>query len=281
MKVSIIGYGFVGKAIHNGLISETEVLLIDPKLNTSVGDISNFRPDIIFVCVPSPMKNDGTQDLSILNDVFERLYSLKIDSTIILKSTVLPDVLLYLSSKFPNLVFNPEFLREKHAEKDFIESNLIVFGGNKEYANKASDFYKNYTKCICKEYVKTDLVTASLLKYTINTFLATKVTFFNEINNIFVASKAEDSWENFISFLSKDKRIGKSHMSVPGHDGKFGFGGACLPKDSRALLEFSKIQGQKLDVLNEVIRINNSIRGQYNVGKRESDQNIDFLDKEE
>jgi len=281
MKVSIIGYGFVGKAIHNGLISETEVLLIDPKLNTSVRDISNFRPDIIFVCVPSPMKNDGTQDLSILNDVFERLYSLKIDSTIILKSTVLPDVLLYLSSKFPNLVFNPEFLREKHAEKDFIESNLIVFGGNKEYANKASDFYKNYTKCICKEYVKTDLVTASLLKYTINTFLATKVTFFNEINNIFVASKAEDSWENFISFLSKDKRIGKSHMSVPGHDGKFGFGGACLPKDSRALLEFSKIQGQKLDVLNEVIRINNSIRGQYNVGKRESDQNIDFLDKEE
>ena len=70
-------------------------------------------------------------------------------------------------------------------------------------------------------------------------------------------------------------------MSVPGHDGKLGFGGACLPKDSRALLEFSKIHGQQFDLLNEVIKVNNSIRGQYNVGKRESDQNIDFLDKKE
>tara|TARA_B100001093_G_scaffold300142_1_gene286201 strand:+ start:2554 stop:3489 length:936 start_codon:yes stop_codon:yes gene_type:complete len=281
MKVGIIGYGFVGKALHNGLNPDNKVLLIDPKLKTSVSDLRNFCADILFVCAPSPMNNNGTQDLSILNEIFEELFFSKIDSLIILKSTILPDALLNLSSKFPNLVFNPEFLREKHADEDFIGSNLIVFGGNREYVNKASNFYKNHTKCTCKEHIKTDLVTASLIKYTINSFLATKVTFFNEINNIFITSNAEDSWENFIGFLSKDKRIGRSHMSVPGHDGKLGFGGACLPKDSRALLEFSKIHGQQFDLLNEVIKVNNSIRGQYNVGKRESDQNIDFLDKKE
>ena len=281
MKVGIIGYGFVGKALHNGLNPKTEVLLIDPKLNTSVNDLINFAPEIIFVCVPSPMNNNGTQDLAILNKVFGELRSLQNDPEIILKSTVLPDALLTLSSNFPNLVFNPEFLREKHADEDFIRSNLIVFGGSIEHVNKASHFYKNHTKCISKEHVKTDLITASLLKYTINSFLATKVTFFNEINNIFNLSKADDSWENFVSFLSKDERIGNSHMSVPGHDGKLGFGGACLPKDSKALIEFSKIQGQKLNVLSEVIKVNNSIRCQYNVGERESDQNINFLDKEE
>ena len=68
-------------------------------------------------------------------------------------------------------------------------------------------------------------------------------------------------------------------MSVPGHDGKLGFGSICLPKDSRALLEYSKTLGQQLKVLNEAVKVNNIIRGQYNIGKRESDQNIDFLDK--
>lgn len=281
MKVGIIGYGFVGKALHNGLNSDIEVLLIDPKLNTSVTDLRDFCPDIIFVCVPSPMNKDGTQDLSILQGVFKEIFSLNIDSLIILKSTILPDALLNLSFEFPKLVFNPEFLREKHSDEDFIGSNLIVFGGDIEYVNKASNFYENHTKCICRDHIKTDLITASLLKYTINTFLATKVTFFNEINNLFIASNAKDSWENFISFLSKDKRIGSSHMSVPGHDGKLGFGGACLPKDSKALLEFSKIQGQQLDVLREVIKTNNNIRGQYNIGKRESDQNVDFLDNKD
>lgn len=279
MKVGIIGYGFVGKALHNGLNKNNEVLPIDPKLNSSIRDLINFCPDIIFICVPSPMKNNGTQDLSILDDVFEGLLSIEHEPLIILKSTILPDSLTKLSIDFPNLVFNPEFLREKHANEDFIESNLIVFGGRTEHVTEASNFYYNHTKCKCKEHVKTDLVTASLIKYTINAFLALKVTFFNEINDIFASSNAKDSWENFISFLSKDKRIGSSHMSVPGHDGKLGFGGACLPKDSRALLEYSKTLGQQLKVLNEAVKVNNIIRGQYNIGKRESDQNIDFLDK--
>ena len=280
MKVGIIGYGFVGRALHNGFNSDVEVLAVDPKLKTSVSDLGNFFPDIVFISVPSPMNDNGTQNLSILNDVFKQLTSLKMNFTIVLKSTILPDAIIKLNSRYPNFVHNPEFLREKYANQDFIKSNLIVFGGSTDRVNIVSNFYEKHTKCECKEYVITDLVTASLIKYSINTFLATKVTFFNEINKIFTASNAKDSWENFTRYLSKDKRIGDSHMSVPGHDGKFGFGGACLPKDSRALIEFAKEKGIALDVLSKVVKVNNNIRGQYNIDQREVDQNVNFFDKE-
>ena len=281
MKVGIIGYGFVGKALHNGFNSNVEVYTVDPKLKTYVIDLQDFSPDIVFICVPSPMNDNGTQDLSILNEVFEQLASLKMNSTIVLKSTILPDAIIKLSSSYGNFVFNPEFLREKHANQDFIKSSLIVFGGRGQCVNVISEFYKKHTKCECKEYVTTDLVTASLIKYSINTFLATKVTFFNEINKIFTASNSQDSWENFIAYLSKDKRIGDSHMSVPGHDGKLGFGGACLPKDSRALIEYAMDKGIVLEVLSKAVKVNNNIRGQYNIDKRESDQNVDFLDNKD
>ena len=164
MKVGIIGYGFVGKALHNGFNSNVEVYTVDPKLKTYVIDLQDFSPDIVFICVPSPMNDNGTQDLSILNEVFEQLASLKMNSTIVLKSTILPDAIIKLSSSYGNFVFNPEFLREKHANQDFIKSSLIVFGGRGQCVNVISEFYKKHTKCECKEYVTTDLVTASLIR---------------------------------------------------------------------------------------------------------------------
>ena len=69
MKVSIIGYGFVGKALCNALVENVEVQKIDPLLNTSTDDIKEFSPDIIFICVPTPMNENGTQDISILIDI--------------------------------------------------------------------------------------------------------------------------------------------------------------------------------------------------------------------
>jgi UDPglucose 6-dehydrogenase len=279
MRVGIIGYGFVGKALKNGLKPSAKISLIDPKLNTSVNDLLSFGPEIIFICVPTPMGDDGSQDVSILCETIDNLKGMNITCPIVLKSTTLPNTLEEISSKVPNLVYNPEFLREKHADQDFINPNMIVIGSNKDTSSSfLEEFYINYTYCICKNYIKTDLITASFIKFTINSFLATKVSFFNELNDIFSKVNTTETWDNFIQYLSYDERIGNSHMSVPGHDGKLGFGGACLPKDSKAFVKFAELNESRFNVLNSAIIVNNNIRQQYNNDQRESDQNINFLD---
>ena len=277
MKVGIIGLGFVGKALQNGLTDQVEVLGIDPKIGTEVIDLVSFQPNFIFICVPTPMNNDFSQDLQILNDVLKKISSYELSCPLILKSTVLPEHLIEIEKSFPNIIFNPEFLREKHAEEDFIKSDMIIFGGNNDYSRKVSDFYKKYSLCECVDHTFTDLISASLIKYSINSFLATKVIFFNELYRVFELSGTTKSWDSFIKIINKDSRIGSSHMDVPGHDGRFGFGGACFPKDSSALVTYAKSKGIDMHLLNTAININNIIRAQYNAPTaREIEQNIDF-----
>ena len=87
----------------------------------------------------------------------------------------------------------------------------------------------------------------------------------------------EEEWENFISIISKDTRIGESHMNVPGHDGKLGFGGACFPKDSLALVKLAKNLNIELSVLETVIKSNNKIRKEYlDLDSRETEQKRKF-----
>ena len=281
MKVAIIGFGFVGSALSKAFTNKVKVFNVDPKLSTSVSDLEEFDPQVIFICAPTPMGDKGKQDLSILKAIFRDLKEIRNKSLIILKSTVSPENLKELNLKY-EFVYNPEFLREKTAEKDFIEGSLIIFGGKVSLCEKASDFYKKYTNCIQQNHFFTDTVTASLVKYSINSFLANKVIFFNQLSNIFQKSGAEDSWENFINLISKDTRIGNSHMQVPGHDGRKGYGGACFPKDSAALLELSKYLGVEFSLLKESINVNNEIRSVYNEPtKREVEQNISFKKENE
>ena len=279
MKVAIIGYGFVGKALHNGLKSNVETYLVDPKLNTHVSELNSFLPEIIFISVPTPMNDDGSQKISILEDVIIEIKKLSISSLIVLKSTVVPKYFCDLEKSIPNLIYNPEFLREKSANEDFLSSELIIFGGQRNSTDYLADFYKNYTNCKNTEYQHTDLISASLIKYSINTFLAAKVTFFNELFKVFNESGSQDSWTNIINIISKDKRIGQSHMEVPGHDGKLGFGGPCFPKDCNALYLYSNELNEPMGLLHQVIETNNNIRSSYNsLTEREKEQNINYKD---
>ena len=277
MRIGILGYGFVGEALNQGLHGNIEVIKIDPKLGTNISDLIDFKPEIVFICVPTPMNEDGTQDISIIKEIINEFKNIKLSTLIILKSTILPVYISEIKDLLPDIVYNPEFLREKHALKDFINSELLIFGGKKKSCLKASEFYSKYTKCISKNYIFTDVIAASLIKYTINSFLATKVIFFNEINNVFKKSGTTEDWENFISTISLDNRIGSSHMMVPGHDGRYGFGGACLPKDSNAVLQYAKNLEIELNIIKSVIKTNNKIRASYNdTTKREKEQNISF-----
>ena len=260
MKVAIIGHGFVGRALENGLQNNVKTMIIDPIYNNRISDLNDFSPEIIFVCVPTPTYDNGTQDISILNNVIDDISLLSIKSITVLKSTILPTNLVNIEKINDSIVYNPEFLRESNANEDFINSELIVFGSDKDNTKMIENFYNNFTKCINKNYIHTDIITASFIKYTINTFLATKVTFFNELFNLFKNSGAKDTWQNFINAVSIDKRIGKSHMQVPGSDNKFGYGGKCFPKDSQAFLNYSDLKGNNLKLLKKSIKINKKIR---------------------
>lgn len=281
MKVGIVGYGFVGKALCDGITDEVDLCIIDPKRNTSIKDLKSFNPDFIFICVPTPMLDDGSQDISIVNNVITEINLFNKNAVVVLKSTVLPSHVKSILEKSKSLILNPEFLREISAKEDFINSSLILFGGDNNNCLKLSDFYKKYTKCKNKNHtLVNDALSASLIKYSINSFLATKVIFFNELKEIFDNSETNDTWENFTSALSLDSRIGDSHMQVPGPDGRKGFGGPCFPKDTKALLKYSNEIGAEFRLLNEAINTNNIIRSQYNVlTSREAEQNINF-DKE-
>jgi UDPglucose 6-dehydrogenase len=277
MKIGIVGYGFVGKALFNAINQPSSVIKIDPQLGTTLHDLAKFNPDYIFICAPTPMSDDEFQDISIVRKIIIDIKKLNIKGLIVIKSTILPNYLNEIEEINGEIVYNPEFLREKSANEDFINSNLIVFGGNKKNCDSLAYFYNAHTKCISREYVFTDLITASFIKYTINTFLANKVIFFNQLNKLFNSMNPSDNWENLISYVSLDSRIGNSHMDVPGHDGRYGFGGACLPKDSKAFYEFSKSMNEPLSLLNEAIRTNNLIRSEYNTKTdREIVQNISY-----
>ncbi len=112
MKVGIIGYGFVGRALRNALKSSVDCIEIDPKLNTDIRDLENHDPEIIFICLPTPMNNDGTQNIDIVNDVIDQINEFNKDMLVVIKSTILPKNVNDLSKITKNLVINPEFLRE-------------------------------------------------------------------------------------------------------------------------------------------------------------------------
>ena len=280
LKLGIVGHGFVGKATDWGFSKRVSKFIVDPLLNTTVADLKDFEPDIVFVCVPTPMGNDGSQDSSIIEKVIKQLVTYCPNAIKVVKSTVLPSLLDELQRLDSKLVYNPEFLREKHANLDFANSDMIIFGGDRNISTKVSNAYLRHSRCKTEEHIFTDLKTASLIKYTINTFLASKVIFFNEMHSLYEKLDVKDSWETVINIISRDNRIGESHMNVPGHDGKKGFGGACFPKDSLALVKFADSLGVDLKSLISTIKINNKIRSKYkDIDSRESEQNVSFDDK--
>ena len=164
-----------------------------------------------------------------------------------------------LQQKYQNLdlVFNPEFLTERSANFDFINQTRYILGGDKKYTNKVADLYRwRFGDTI--PVIETNYQTAELIKYMNNCFFATKVSFMNEMYQI--AEKIDANWEEAIDGFVADGRIGHSHMNVPGHDGKFGFGGSCFPKDIQAMIDFAEMFGLNPSVLKGVWEKNLEVR---------------------
>ena len=264
MKIGIIGNGFVGSAIMHGFILHVEDIKVydkDPKRSThNMKDLTSDS-DVIFICVPTPMFASGVCDLSIVKSVTSELseYNNINKKVIVIKSTVVPGTIESLAEKYPemNFVFNPEFLTERRARLDFINTSRIVLGSNNPLANNIVErLYKlrfPYTKVI-----KTDFGTAQLIKYMANCFFATKVSFMNEMYQ--VCEAINGNWDKALEGFISDGRIGNSHIDVPGHDGDFGFGGKCFPKDLNAMIKKAEDLGIDPKVMKGAWEKNKEIR---------------------
>ena len=234
-KVGVIGNGFVGEAQAFAFspTSDLRVYDLDPLKATHTLEEVN-QCDFVFVCVPTPMRKDGSQDSSYIEKVFDSAVPKPI---YIIKSTVLPGTTGKLEEKYPelNIIFSPEFLTERTAKLDMVTQARIVLGGKVELTTKVRDLFEQ--RFMNRHIIETTSITAELIKYMNNTFFATKVSIVNEFKLLSDAIGAD--WKDAIYGFASDSRIGDSHLHVPGPDGRLGYGGTCFPKDVNALLCFA------------------------------------------
>ena len=255
-KVGVIGNGFVGEAISFAFSSVSDLYVYDTDPLKSLDDLQSVHNcNFVFVCVPTPMYEDGSQDLSYVEGVFEKATSKPV---YILKSTVLPGTTKKLSEKYSNfkIIFSPEFLTERTAKLDMLTQSRIILGGELSLTEKAKTLFNERFKI--KNIIQTDSKTAELTKYMNNTFFATKVSIMNEFK--LLCDKIGANWQDALKGFVSDGRIGDSHLNVPGHDGKLGYGGTCFPKDVNALLSFSKKHDIELNTIKGGWKTNLKVR---------------------
>lgn len=248
MKVGVVGYGVVGKAMHK-LFPDAAVY--DEPLN--IGERAEINScDVSFVCVPSPMADDGSCDTSIVEDCLGWMES----DVIVLRSTVpvgFTDAMVEKTGK--HIVFQPEYLGETvaHPFVDMSNRGWVSLGGERYGVDKVIDLYHTVYNAYI-EYHITDAKTAELAKYMENSFYAVKVTFCNEMFDIAEAMGVD--YNELREVWLADPRICRSHTLV--YRNKRGYSGKCLPKDTNAII----YQGNKLGVdmkLMESVREKNYI----------------------
>ncbi|MDB2321303.1 nucleotide sugar dehydrogenase [Flavobacteriaceae bacterium] len=240
MNIGIIGQGFVGNAVYNKFKNYYNVLTFDldkSLCNSSFEEITN-ECKYIFVCLPTPMNKDGSCYIGIVENLLIKLneHSKVISKSkiVVVKSTIPPGTSKKWNDKFDNLsvVFNPEFLTEANAVKDYENQNRIILGGPKNETLQLNSIFSKVFPTA--KIINTNSTDAEMVKYTTNTFLAMKVSFANEIYQI--CKKVNADYDKVIKSTIQDDRLGTSHWKVPGPDGDFGYGGHCFPKDINALI---------------------------------------------
>src|SRR6056300_831988 len=257
--IGIIGQGFVGNAIYQKFKDYYEINTYDldsSKCNSS--EQETLDNDIVFVCLPTPMNSDGSCNVSLVESAIKRCSEFGITKTVVIKSTVSPGTTARINSLYPNMdiVFNPEFLTERNAVKDYENQTRIILGGPRPGTTELKQIF---TKVFPKAHIiKTDSTHAEMVKYLTNTFLSVKVSFANEIYQL--CEKLNIDYDKVVEYATYDDRLGKSHWGVPGHDGDFGFGGHCFPKDLSALINLSDNLETISNVLNATRDTNDSVR---------------------
>tara|TARA_B100000989_G_scaffold164344_1_gene122827 strand:- start:5263 stop:6102 length:840 start_codon:yes stop_codon:yes gene_type:complete len=258
INIGIVGLGYVGKAVENFFkkFYKINTFDINGESNCSTLDEAVELSELLFVCLPTPMMKDGSCDLRILKKVISDIdFIASQPKLIVIKSTVPVGTTDFFKIKYPNLnfCFNPEFLTEANFINDFKNQDRIIIGGD-----NLDMIYRLYFETFeGVKIIKTDFKTAEMVKYITNTFLATKVSFANEIASF--CEKVNINYNNVIDIAKIDKRLGQSHWKVPGPDGKKGYGGSCFPKDISSLISQFKDNDIESIILDASLNRNNSI----------------------
>lgn len=246
MKIGIAGYGFVGKA-HEGVLKDYHDLIIyDPALG-HYGDLRHA--DAIIVCVSTPQGSHGgchmDNVLAVVDD--------NPNVPILIKSTISVEGWDMLEHMFPHtsLTFSPEFLRAASALDDFKNNNTILLGGGNT-SFWADIFITAMGKINISVAKPKELI---LTKYARNSFLALKVAYFNQINDLCGALGID--YEQVRLYTTIDDRIGESHTTITDERG---FGGHCFPKDTKAFTVTADKNKANLSILEHAIEYNQRIR---------------------
>lgn len=298
-SIAVIGQGFVGGSLTTVFAERGfDVYVYDKagkvatggktlsKVEGAVGmNLSSIRDlvkacqleknfsNVFFVCLPTPMFEDGEADLSIVEGALRELAEAGgPDRTAVVKSTVPPGSTERWNKMFEgtglHVVFNPEFLTEANALDDMRNQNRIILGGPRPWINAVKLIFQTAFPKV--PLVKTSSTTAEMVKYTINCFLATKVSFANEMAQLCEALDEKGlniDYDKVVEYAKLDGRLGNSHWAVPGpvptHDGRYvrGFGGHCFPKDLNALVYVAEALGVDMKVLKGAWAKNLEVRG--------------------
>jgi UDPglucose 6-dehydrogenase len=266
-KIGIIGQGFVGNAIYQSMNSVFDVFTYDLKtglringrfispldygskdVNDRIGLAYQYIADNVdgpvFICLPTPMGVGGQCNAAILEDAIVRLSKCKLSKlfTLIIKSTIPPGTTEEFSKKYPNInfCFNPEFLTARTAVEDFADQTYTIIGADNLFSGDiVEDMYHGWNPHL--DIIHTGTKTAEMVKYVRNCFYAVKLSYANEIYQI--CQKIGLDYDEVIEYTKLSPWAGKQHWSVPGHDGKIGYSGKCIPKDINAFIFFAEQLG--------------------------------------
>ena len=316
--IGIIGQGFVGSAVREKFKEDFKVYTYDkfnddlskiytPNLIDSISGLNAIpdknivlrdvieNSDYVFVCVPTPMYEDGECDTRIVDSVIQDIHcecqSIGKNITIVCKSTMPPGTSERLNklSDRVNVLFSPEFLTEANSIEDFKNQTRLIIGTPEgHHHNPDIDVIReSFNVAFPKaEIVNMKSSEAEMVKYTTNLFLATKISFFNDIYELCQSLNLD--YNNIKDATLKDPRIGNSHTAVPGPDGDRGYGGHCFPKDMQAIIYMANSIGVKIPTLNGAEKTNNIVRSNKDwekmngraVSKRDTNQlELPFNDK--
>lgn len=261
--VGVMGLGMVGGSMYRyfeksrGLVPGETLIGYDP-MKEGYTDLAPLqRADVVFVAVPTPYLTgeDGKVGFD-LSYVRSAIGALEGEKVVVIKSTVLPGATDRLQAEFPRhkLLFNPEFLTEVTADQDMNYPDRQLIGTTDRSYNVAADVMALLPLAPFERIMPAK--DAEMVKYFGNTWFSTKVVFANQMYDICQAVGAD--YDAVKEAAAADKRIGRSHLEVF-HKGYRGYGGKCLPKDTRALIELGDRLGVEMALLKRVEELNNAL----------------------
>jgi len=226
----------VGSALRHGFSRiGHDVIVHDPKLTETA--FEHVLPtDVVFICVPTPSAQDGSCDISIVEGVVDTLADAKYSGLVVIKSTVEPGTTDFLSQKHPKirLSFCPEFLRERAMYVDFVENNDVCIIG--AYNEKDASALREVHGSLPKEFAVVSPLEAEFSKYFFNVFNALRIVYANQFYDVCKASGA--NYQKVKEAMTKHRTMPSVYLEC--NENFRGFGGACLPKDTKAFAEYAK-----------------------------------------